>query len=88
MRALSWMLLRERRFTSNAADVLLICAVAIGDLEARPMTAFKLAQYIGMPRPTVVRKLARMARAGLVVRDGRGRYELTDKARRRAAGVV
>lgn len=73
MRALSWMLLRERRFTSNAADVLLICAVAIGDLEARPMTAFKL---------------ARMAHAGLVVRDGRGRYELTDKARRRAAGVV
>ncbi|NVH69332.1 helix-turn-helix transcriptional regulator [Burkholderia pseudomallei] len=88
MRQLSIALLRERRFASRAGDVLLLVGVAIGDLEARPMTAFKLAQYIGMPRPTVIRRLARMARAGLVVRDGRGRYELTDKARRRAAGVV
>ncbi|WP_155644457.1 hypothetical protein [Burkholderia anthina] len=48
---MSWMLLRERRFTSNAADLLLICAVAIGDLEARPMTAFKLAQYIWHAAP-------------------------------------
>ncbi|KVR94057.1 hypothetical protein WK28_14340 [Burkholderia vietnamiensis] len=77
------MLLRERRFASNAPDVLLICAVAIGDLEARPMTAFKLAQYIGMLRPTVIRRLASMVRAGLVVRDRRGRLR-TDPRRAQA----
>lgn len=88
MRQLSIALLRERRFASRAGDVLLLVGVAIGDLEAKPMTAYKLASYVGMPRGTVVRKLARMARAGLVLRDGRGRYALTDKARRRAAGVV
>lgn len=88
MRKLSLVLLRERRFASNAGDTLLMCAVAIGELEAKPMTAFKLAQFIGMPRPTVIRRLARMTRSGLVVRDRRGRYGLTDEGRRRAAGVA
>ncbi|MCW0101048.1 helix-turn-helix domain-containing protein [Burkholderia pseudomallei] len=91
MRALSWMLLRERRFASNAPDVLLICAVAIGDLEAKPLTAYKLADFIGMPRPTVIRRLAAMARSGLMERDSRRRYVLTPEGRRRAAkaaGVV
>ncbi|WP_167810498.1 helix-turn-helix domain-containing protein [Ralstonia pseudosolanacearum] len=85
MRALSIALLRERRFASRAGDVLLLVGVAIGDAEGKPMTAYKLAQYIGMPRPTVIRRLARMARDGLVRRDGRGRYSLTDEGRRRAA---
>lgn len=88
MRKLSIALLRERRFASHAGDVLLLVGVVIGDLEAKPMTAYKLASYVGMPRGTVIRKLARMARAGLVMRDGRGRYRLTDEGRRRAAGVV
>lgn len=88
MRQLSLALLKQRRFASNASDTLLICAVAIGDLEDRPLTAFKLAQFIGMPRPTVIRRLARMTRDGLVRRDGRRRYTLTDEGRRRAAGVA
>ncbi|WP_367949109.1 helix-turn-helix domain-containing protein [Paraburkholderia sp. NMBU_R16] len=62
-----------------------MCAVAIGDLEGRPLTAYKLAQYIGMPRPTVIRKLASMTCAGLVERDARRRYLLTPEGRRRAA---
>ncbi|MGA4421490.1 helix-turn-helix domain-containing protein [Ralstonia nicotianae] len=85
MRALSIALLREPKFASRAGDVLLLVGVAIGDAEGKPMTAYKLAQYIGMPRPTVIRRLARMARAGLVQRDGRGRYSLTTEGRRRAA---
>ncbi|EHP42310.1 hypothetical protein OR16_15314 [Cupriavidus basilensis OR16] len=78
-------LLGQHRFASHAGDVLLVCAVAVGDLEGKPMTAWKLAAYVGMPRPTIVRRLARMARAGLVARDGRGRYSLTTEGRRRAA---
>ncbi|RAQ10244.1 hypothetical protein DPR02_15560 [Burkholderia cepacia] len=88
MRQLSIALLRERRFASRAGDVLLLVGVAIGDLEAKPMTAYKLESYVGMPRPTVIRRLAKMARAGLVRRDGRGRYGLTDEGRRRVAGVA
>ncbi|MHA6859537.1 helix-turn-helix domain-containing protein [Ralstonia pseudosolanacearum] len=84
MRALSMVLLRERRFASNAGDVLLLVGVAIGDLEAKPMTAYKLADYVGMPRGTVLRRLAMLRRAGLVDKDGR-RYTLTAEGRRRAA---
>ncbi|WP_210772682.1 helix-turn-helix domain-containing protein [Ralstonia pseudosolanacearum] len=83
MRALSLALLRERRFASRAGDVLLLVGVAIGDLEAKPMTAYKLADYVGMPRGTVLRRLAMLRRAGLVDKDGR-RYTLTDEGRRRA----
>lgn len=88
MRQLSWMLLRQKRVASNTADTLLLAAVAIGDLEAKPMTAFKLADYIGIPRATLIRRLARMTRAGLVIRDRCGRFTLTDEARVRFAGVV
>lgn len=84
MRALSMALLRERRFASHAGDVLLLIGVAIGDLEAKPMTAYKLADYVGMPRGTVLRRLAMLRRAGLVDKDGR-RYTLTGEGRRRAA---
>ncbi|MBR7958910.1 helix-turn-helix transcriptional regulator [Burkholderia vietnamiensis] len=88
MRALSIVLLKEHRYASQAGDVLLVCAVAISDAEGKPMTAYKLAQYIGMPRPTVIRRLANMVRAGLVVRDRRGRYALTHEGRRRAVAVA
>lgn len=84
MRDLSMVMLRERRFASHAGDVLLLVGVAIGDLEAKPMTAYKLSSYVGMPRGTVLRRLALMARAGLVAKDGRRRYTLTDEGRRRA----
>ncbi|MDO3553089.1 helix-turn-helix domain-containing protein [Ralstonia pseudosolanacearum] len=84
MRALSMVLLRERRFASHAGDVLLLIGVAIGDLEAKPLTAYKLADYVGMPRGTVLRRLAMLRRAGLVDKDGR-RYTLTREGRRRAA---
>jgi DNA-binding IclR family transcriptional regulator len=87
MRTLSLALLRERRFAARAGDVLLLVGVAIGDAEGKPMTAHKLEGYVGMPRPTIVRRLASLERACLVARDGRGRYSLTDEARRRAAGV-
>lgn len=83
MRELSFALLRERRFASHAGDVLLLIGVAIGDLEAKPLTAYKLADYVGMPRGTVLRRLAMLRRAGLVDKDGR-RYTLTREGRRRA----
>lgn len=55
---------------SVADDVLLVIAIFIGQAERRPMTAAKLADYAGMPRATVVRKLRELKARGLV--------ELTD----------
>lgn len=88
MRALSWALLKERRFGARAGDVLILMGVMIGQAEGKPLSAFKLADLVGIPRPTVMRRLARLTRDGLLMRDHLKRYMLTDEARKRAARVV
>lgn len=83
MRSLSLQLLRQERFGAHSGDVLLMCAVAIGHAEHKPMTALKLGQYVGIPRATAARRLQRLEAMGLVRRGERGRYALTAKASRR-----
>jgi DNA-binding transcriptional ArsR family regulator len=67
----------EQMFGSQADDALLLVAVYVGQAEHRPMTASKLAEYVGMPRPTVVRKLREMQQCGLVTIDERGAASCT-----------
>lgn len=51
------------------SDLVLLCmAVAIGQLEGRPMSANKIAQYVGIPRATVMRKLAELQTRRLIER--------------------
>lgn len=57
-------------------DVILACAVFVGQAERRPMTAAKLAGYVGIPRATVVRHLARMAELGMLRQDDRKRWAI------------
>lgn len=51
---------------------LIVSAIIIGQADGRLMTASDIAAYLGMPRPTVARKLARVASARQLgtVRDG------------------
>ncbi len=60
---------------SAADDVLLLAGIYIGHAEGRPMKATKLAEYVHMPRPTVVRKLQEMQRLGFIelAHDGSAR---------------
>lgn len=58
--------LKTRHYSSRCDDVMLMCAILIGQVERKPMTAAKLADYAGMPRPTVIRKLRQFERAGMV----------------------
>jgi DNA-binding transcriptional ArsR family regulator len=58
--------------------ILLGMAVFIGQHEGRPFTAHKLAQYVGIPRQTVARRLERMAEAGIVERRGTHYYVRDD----------
>ena len=51
---------------TNAPELVLCLAIFIGQAEGKPMTSTKLATYIGMPRPTVIRKLRTLAKAGLI----------------------
>lgn len=66
---------RHERFGTHVGDLLIRAAVYLGTIEGRPMTPTKLAAYIGIPRPTVLRRLQAMERRGLV--DHRGRAWFT-----------
>ena len=59
--------LKDPLFGSRSDDVLLCAAILIGQADRRPMTAAKLADACGIPRPTVVRKLRELEEAGVVI---------------------
>lgn len=67
-----------KKYGSRADDVMLFCAVFMAQIEGRPMTATKLAHYVGMPRPTVVRKLREMEREGVIAISDSGHATVTD----------
>ena len=54
------------RFGEYAQEVLIGCAVIIGQSEGRPMSASDISDYLGIPRTTVTRKLRSLSRAGAV----------------------
>lgn len=56
----------DDKFGASSGDVVLCCAIFTGQAEGRPMTPGKLAEYIGMPRPTVIRRIKVLEKRGLV----------------------
>ncbi len=50
---------------------LVATAVFIGHASRRPMGASEIARFVGMPRPTALRRLGDLIRRGIVVRKGR-----------------
>jgi hypothetical protein len=69
---------------ASCADVVLLCAVMIGHAEGRPMTAAKIGAYVGIPRPTAIRRLQEMMDSGIIHHDARKRWKMltSDSARR------
>lgn len=63
-------------FGAELDTIAIGCTVLIGHAEGRPMTAHKLALYLGMPKSTVLRKLERL-RAMEVVFEIDGRFFIT-----------
>jgi DNA-binding IclR family transcriptional regulator len=60
-------------FGEKPADhslLLIGTAIMVGHAENKPMNATKIAQYIGLPRSTVIRKLDQFIRAGVIARHG------------------
>ena len=57
--------------TANIGEMAMtLSAVAIGHAEGRPMTAHKIAQYLALPRSTVINRLNNLERLGAVKRSG------------------
>lgn len=69
----AWDILKTSLYTSSADSILVISGIWIGEAEGRPMTAAKLAQFIGMPRGTVARKVKALERRGCIAEVGRGK---------------
>ena len=58
--------LGEPAYGSVADDAILLCAIFVGHVEGRPMNVSKLADYAGMARSTVGRKLKAYRQAGFI----------------------
>jgi hypothetical protein len=64
--------LETAQYGSVADDLVLLCAIFVGQAEGRPMSSSKLADFAGMPRPTVIRKLRELQTRHLVhMMDGK-----------------
>jgi IclR-like helix-turn-helix domain-containing protein len=57
---------RQSRFGAGTGPLLISAAVLAATLDRRPMTAHKLAGYVGMARPTVIRHLHQLEQHGAV----------------------
>jgi predicted transcriptional regulator len=60
-------------FGNKPADYSLLLigsAIMVGHAENRPMNATKIANYVGLPRSTVIRKLNEFLRVGAIARQG------------------
>jgi DNA-binding IclR family transcriptional regulator len=69
MREMSEKFIKGDGVAPYADDVLLCAALFIGQYEGRPMTAAKIAAYIGMPRPSAIRKLEGLMVRGIVTQS-------------------
>jgi DNA-binding IclR family transcriptional regulator len=52
--------------------------IAIGDFEGKPFSAAKIADYMSVPRTTVIRRLDRLHRWGVIDRRGR-QYHMNEQ---------
>lgn len=76
----------QRQFGSRVGLLLIGAAVYVGTIEGKPMTASKLADFVGMPRATVIRRLGRLRRLGIVDKIG-GTYCISAKRLDRLARI-
>jgi hypothetical protein len=60
-------------------DFLIGSAVQLGTLEQKPMSAHKLAQFLDLPRSTVQRRLASLARKQILIRREDRTYVLSSR---------
>lgn len=82
------MIFLEDGDAASSADLVMLCAaVFIGQSEGRLMTAGKIADYIGMPRPSTIRKLQALRKRGVVVRESTGGWRIATERSEIAARV-
>ena len=66
------------RFGTRLETFFIGLCVALGDIEGKPLSIAKIIAYMGVPRTTVLRRLDRLQRWGLIDRQG-GHYYIREK---------
>ena len=66
-------------FGTRLETFFIALCVALGHMDGKPFSVAKIAAYMRVPRSTVIRRLDRLQRWGLIYRQGR-RYYLHDNA--------
>ena len=62
------------RFGTRLETFFIALCVALGDIEGKPLSMAKITAYMRVPRTTVIRRLDRLQRWGLIDRQGRYYY--------------
>jgi CRP-like cAMP-binding protein len=60
----------QPRFGADISDRLITAAIYLGTIEGHAMTASRIAHHAGLPRTTVLRRLAALEQSGAVERRG------------------
>ncbi|WP_441253679.1 helix-turn-helix domain-containing protein [Bradyrhizobium sp. 613_E4_N2_2] len=76
MRTTVAVFLQEQELSRFADEALLCTAMFLAQAEGRPMTLSKIAEYIGMPRPTADRKLRALQKRGVVEQVDKKRWRI------------
>jgi hypothetical protein len=74
-------------FGSRLETFFIGLCVALGDFEHKPFSVAKIAAYMRVPRTTVLRRLDRLKKWGLVYRAGR-HYHMDEKALNSLLGMA
>lgn len=77
LRGASVNILQEKNFGSILETQIITMAVALGQMEDKPIPTSKLAEYVGIPRSTVTRKLQMLEASGMMERTAHGAYAFT-----------
>jgi DNA-binding IclR family transcriptional regulator len=64
----------SERFGARLETFFIGLCVALGDIEGKPLSVAKITAYMRVPRTTVIRRLDRLQRWGLIDRQGRYYY--------------
>lgn len=68
--------------SASAIDVLICSGLFVGQAEGRLMTAGKLAEFVGVPRTTILRRLDALKERGIISGPVEKRWSMSDDSSR------
>lgn len=74
----------DQHFGKHAQDIVIMLGVSVGTHEGKPMTAAKLADFVCIPRATIVRRVKLLSDMGLLDLNHQKQISLSESLDQRA----